>query len=169
MGNVKSGKAWIVPHLCAGLPISFSSLTYSELPEAKKKITTSFGSDLNYFFVDLRWVNNTVYTHGSISFTQWAKYWRMYSSVWTLKEREGSISWRSFIWSYTFEVQCKTESPIYAWKLIKQLRSAKFVVWGYSQIERPPPCWGCKGAEKSVARNIYKILIYNYERISIQP
>lgn len=51
--------------------ISFSSLTYSELPEAKNKITTSFDSDLNYFFADLRWVNYTVYTHGSnFFFTQ---------------------------------------------------------------------------------------------------
>lgn len=59
-----------MPHLCAGLPMSFSSLTYPELPEAQNKITTGFGSDLNYFFADLRWVNDTVYTHGSISFTQ---------------------------------------------------------------------------------------------------
>lgn len=58
----------MAPHLCAVLPTSSSSLTYSELPEAKNKITTSFGSDLNYFFADLRWVNYTVYTHGSIFF-----------------------------------------------------------------------------------------------------
>lgn len=43
-----------MPHLCAVLPISFSSLTYSELPEAKNKITTGFGSDLNYFFCRLK-------------------------------------------------------------------------------------------------------------------